>query len=178
MPGRGRESLFTACLDERASTGVLKKTSRGRERGIIPLEQRAHLYTLAGVCALPRAYLRTGNFPRAPIWRLCRNKGLHPLRRLRGYPCTPTKTVHPPLASVPFLRVLLSYPGGDTHSYLPLQHRHCEPGKRQVSRCRNRLPKQRENHKRVGQNDPRLHPQARPCPYGNPAAAPCPALFL
>lgn len=77
------------------------------------MEQRAHLYTLAGVCALPRAHLRTGNFPRAPIWRLCRNKGLHPLRRLRGYPCTPTKTVHPPLASVPFLRVLLSYPGGD-----------------------------------------------------------------
>ena len=35
------------------------------------------------------------------------------MRRLRGYPCTPTKTVHPPLASVPFLRVLLSYPGGD-----------------------------------------------------------------
>ena len=60
------------------------------------MEQRAHLYTLAGVCALPRAHLRTGNFPRAPIWRLCRNKGLHPLRRLRGYPCTPTKTVHPP----------------------------------------------------------------------------------
>ena len=59
------------------------------------MEQRAHLYTLAGVCALPRAHLRTGNFPRAPIWRLCRNKGLHPLRRLRGYPCTPTKTVHP-----------------------------------------------------------------------------------
>ena len=59
------------------------------------MEQRAHLYTLAGVCALPRAYLRTGNFPRTPIWRLCRNKGLHPLRRLCGYPCTPTKTVHP-----------------------------------------------------------------------------------
>ena len=118
--GRGRESLFTSCLDERASTGVFEKASREREREIIPLEQRAHLYTLAGVCALPRAYLRTGNFPRAPIWRLCRNKGLHPLRRLRGYPCTPTKTVHPPLASVPFLRVLLSYPGGDTHSHLPL----------------------------------------------------------
>ena len=82
------------------------------------MEQRAHLYTLAGVCALPRAYLRTGRVPRAPIWRLCRNKGLHPLRRLRGYPCTPTKTVHPPLVSVPFLRVLLSYPGGDTHSHL------------------------------------------------------------
>ena len=55
------------------------------------------------------------------------------------YPCTPTKTVHPPLASVPFLRVLLSYPGGDTHSHLPLEHRHCEPRKRQISRCRSRL---------------------------------------
>ena len=40
------------------------------------MEQRAHLYTLAGVCALPRAYLRTRDFPRTPIWRLCRNKGL------------------------------------------------------------------------------------------------------
>ena len=77
------------------------------------------------MCALPRACLRTGRFPRAPIWRLCRNKGLHPLRRLCGYPCTPTKTVHPPLASVPFLRVLLSYPGGDTHSHLKRQNKLC-----------------------------------------------------
>lgn len=53
--------------------------------------QRAHLYTLAGVCALPRAYLRTGNFPRAPIWRLCRNKGLHPLRRFAAIPAHPQK---------------------------------------------------------------------------------------
>ena len=45
-------------------------------------------------------------------------QGAAPLAPLRGYPCTPTKTVHPPLASVPFLRVLLSYPGGDTHSHL------------------------------------------------------------
>ena len=45
-------------------------------------------------------------------------QGAAPLAPLRGYPYTPTKTVHPPLASVPFLRVLLSYPGGDTHSPL------------------------------------------------------------
>ena len=57
----------------------------------IPLEQKAHLYTLAGVCALPRAYLRTGNFPRASIWRLCRNKGLHPLRRFAAIPAHPQK---------------------------------------------------------------------------------------
>ena len=55
------------------------------------MEQRAHLYTLAGVCALPRAYLRTGNFPRATIWRLCRNKGLHPLRRFAAIPAHPQK---------------------------------------------------------------------------------------
>ena len=55
------------------------------------MEQRAHLYTLAGVCALPRAYLRTGRFPRAPIWRLCRNKGLHPLRRFAAIPAHPQK---------------------------------------------------------------------------------------
>ena len=48
-------------------------------------------------------------------------QGAAPLAPLRGYPCTPTKTVHPPLASVPFLRVLLSYPGGDTHSHLELE---------------------------------------------------------
>ena len=57
----------------------------------IPLEQKAHLYTLAGVCALPRAYLRTGILPRAPIWRLCRNKGLHPLRRFAAIPAHPQK---------------------------------------------------------------------------------------
>ena len=55
------------------------------------MEQRAHLYTLAGVCALPRAYLRTGSFPRATIWRLCRNKGLHPLRRFAAIPAHPQK---------------------------------------------------------------------------------------
>ena len=55
------------------------------------MEQRAHLYTLTGVCALPRAYLRTGNFPRATIWRLCHNKGLHPLRRFAAIPAHPQK---------------------------------------------------------------------------------------
>ena len=68
-------------------------------------------------------------------------QGAAPLAPLCGYPCTPTKTVHPPLASVLFLRVLLSYPGGDTHSHLPLERRHCEPRKRQISRYRSRLPK-------------------------------------
>ena len=100
---------------------------------------RAHLYTLAGVCALPRALSPHREIsPRSDMAALPQ-QGAAPLAPLRGYPCTPTKTVHPPLASVPFLRVLLSYPGGDTHSHLPLERRHCEPRKRQISRCRSRL---------------------------------------
>ena len=104
--GRGRESLFTACLDERASTGVFEKTSRGRERGVIPLEQRAHLYTLAGVCALPRA--------------LSPHRELSPRSDMAALPQQGAAPLAPLLASVPFLRVLLSHPGGDTHSHLPL----------------------------------------------------------
>ena len=50
--------------------------------------------------ALCRGLVGTERKPLASLsdrhWRLCRNKGLHPLRRLRGYPCIPTKTVHPP----------------------------------------------------------------------------------
>ena len=143
-----------------------------------PLATRAHLYTLAGVCALPRALSPHREIsPRSDMAALPQ-QGAAPLAPLCGYPCTPTKTVHPPLASVPFLWVLLSYPGGDTHSYLPLEHRHCEPRKMQISRCRSRLPKRRKADKRVGRNDPRLHPQRRCCPYRNHAAAPRPALFL
>ena len=74
---------------------------------------RAHLYTLAGVCALPRALSPHREIsPRSDMAALPQ-QGAAPLAPLCGYPCTPTKTVHPPLASVPFLRVLLSYPGGD-----------------------------------------------------------------
>ena len=46
---------------------------------------------MRALCALPGAYLRTGRFPRAPIWRLCRNKGLHPLRRFAAIPAHPQK---------------------------------------------------------------------------------------
>ncbi len=91
MPDEDAKAFLRLALTSEPAQEFLKKTSRERERGIIPLEQRAHLYTLAGVCALPRAYLRTGNFPRAPIWRLCRNKGLHPLRRFAAIPAHPQK---------------------------------------------------------------------------------------
>ena len=48
-------AFLPACLDERGSAGLSEKTHQGREKRIIPLAQRAHLYTLTGACALPRA---------------------------------------------------------------------------------------------------------------------------
>ena len=55
------------------------------------MEQRAHLYTLAGVCALPRAYLRTGDFPRAPIWRFAATRGCTPCAAYAAIPAHPQK---------------------------------------------------------------------------------------
>ena len=119
MPDEDAKAFLRLALTSEPAQEFLKKTSRERERGIIPLEQRAHLYTLAGVCALPRAYLRTGNFPRAPIWRLCRNKGLHPLRRFAAIPAHPQKQ-YTRLWRLYHFCGFSFYPGGDTHSHLSL----------------------------------------------------------
>ena len=114
--------LRLALTSEEARAYLKKRTKGGKSE--YSLWHKGRTYTPLRVRALCRGLVGTERKPLASLsdrhWRLCRNKGLHPLRRLRGYPCTPTKTVHPPLASVPFLRVLLSYPGGDTHSHLPL----------------------------------------------------------
>ncbi len=62
-------AFLRLALTSEEARDYLKKRSRGREKRIIPLEQRAHLYTLTGVCALPRAYLRTGRKPLSPALR-------------------------------------------------------------------------------------------------------------
>ena len=62
-------ALLRLALTSEPAREILKKRAERGNAESIPLEQRAHLYTLAGVCALPRAYLRTGRFPCAPIWR-------------------------------------------------------------------------------------------------------------
>ena len=65
------------------------------------MEQRAHLYTLTA-CALCRGLISAQELsPRYDMAALPQ-QGAAPLAPLCGYPCTPTKTVHPPLASVPF----------------------------------------------------------------------------
>ena len=48
-------ALLRLALTSEPAREYLKKTSRGSDKLKIPLEQRAHLYTLTGVCALPRA---------------------------------------------------------------------------------------------------------------------------
>ena len=121
--------------------GASEKTSRKQERRINPLGTKgALIHPYGRVRSAEGLSPHREISPRSDMAALPQ-QGAAPLAPLRGYPCTPTKTVHPPLASVPFLRVLLSYPGGDTHSHLPLEHRHCKPRKRQISRCRSRLPK-------------------------------------
>ena len=147
-------ALLRLALTSEPVREYLKKTSRKRKRRINPLGTKGALIHPCGrVRSAEGLSPHREISPRSDMAALPQ-QGAAPLAPLRGYPCTPTKTVHPPLASVPFLRVLLSYPGGDTHSHLPLEHRHCEPRKRQISRCRSRLPKRRENHKRMGRNDP------------------------
>ena len=147
-------ALLRLALTSEPVREYLKKTSRKRKRRINPLGTKGALIHPCGrVRSAEGLSPHREISPRSDMAALPQ-QGAAPLAPLRGYPCTPTKTVHPPLASVPFLRVLLSYPGGDTHSHLPLEHRHCEPRKRQISRCRSRLPKRRKADKRMGRNDP------------------------
>ena len=133
--------LLRLALTSEEARAYLKKRAEERERRINPFGTKgALIHPYGRVRSAEGLSPHREISPRSDMAALPQ-QGAAPLAPLRGYPCTPTKTVHPLLASVPFLRVLLSYPGGDTHSHLPLEHRHCEPRKRQISRCRSRLPK-------------------------------------
>ena len=147
-----RDFLYTAVFSDKAQEFLRKRAGEATPKNYPCTQGRT--YTPLRACALCRGLIFAQGFYPALRLAALPQQGAAPLAPLRGYPCTPTKTVHPPLASVPFLRVLLSYPGGDTHSHLPLEHRYCEPRKRQISRCRSRLPKRRKADKRVGRNDP------------------------
>ena len=104
-----RDFLYTAVFSDKAQEFLRKRAGEATPKNYPCTQGRT--YTPLRVRALCRGLVGTERKPLASLsdrhWRLCRNKGLHPLRRLRGYPCTPTKTVYPPLASVPFLRVFI-----------------------------------------------------------------------
>ena len=48
-------ALLRLALTSEPAREFLKKRAESGNTELIPLEQRAHLYTLTGVCALPRA---------------------------------------------------------------------------------------------------------------------------
>ena len=75
-------AFLRLALTSEEARAYLKKRTEGGKKRIIPLEQRAHLYTLAGVCALPRAYLRTGNFPPRSDMAALPQQGAAPLAPL------------------------------------------------------------------------------------------------
>lgn len=152
MPDEDAQTFFRLALTSEPAQEFLKNEPRKRQAENPLGTKGALIHPYGRVRSAEGLSPHREISPRSDMAALPQ-QGAAPLAPLRGYPCTPTKTVHPPLASVPFLRVLLSYPGGDTHSHLPLEHRHCEPRKRQISRCR-RLPKRRKADKRMGRNDP------------------------
>ena len=84
-------ALLRLALTSQPAREFLRKRA-GNATSRKSLWNKGRTYTPLRVCALCRGlYLRTGRFPRAPIWRLCRNKGLHPLRRFAAIPAHPQK---------------------------------------------------------------------------------------
>ena len=81
-------ALLRLALTSEPAQEFLRKRAENGNAGYIPLEQRAHLYTLTGVCALPRALS-----PHREVSPRSDNGGFAatgeatlPLRRLRVYP--------------------------------------------------------------------------------------------
>ena len=90
------------------------------------MEQRAHLYTLAGVCALPRALSPHRELPRAPILAVLPQTGeaTLPLRCLRVYPF-----VYLPKANT-LLRKLFTFSKSEypIREVIPIAIYHCNIG--------------------------------------------------
>ena len=93
---RGSRRPAPACLNERGSAGISEKTSRGRERRIKPFGTKgALIHPYGRVRSAEGLSPHREISPRSDMAALPQ-QGAAPLAPLRGYPCTPTKTVHPP----------------------------------------------------------------------------------
>ncbi len=85
-------ALLRLALTSEPAREYLKKRAEGAGTPDKSLWNKGRTYTPLRACALCRGLISAqGNFPRAPIWRLCRNKGLHPLRRFAAIPAHPQK---------------------------------------------------------------------------------------
>ena len=90
MPDEDAKAFLRLALTSEPAQEFLKNEPRTGTRNN-PFGTKGALIHPCGRVRSAEAYLRTGNFPRAPIWRLCRNKGLHPLRRFAAIPAHPQK---------------------------------------------------------------------------------------
>ena len=112
MPDEDAKAFLRLALDERASTGVLKN-EQCCERGVT--RNKGALIHPLRACA-PRSYLRTGTFPRLDMAAFAATRAA--LCAYAAISDTTKQYTRPGICTI--LRVLLSYPGGDTHSHLPL----------------------------------------------------------
>ena len=81
--------LRLALTSEEARAYLKKRTEGGKSE--YSLWNKGRTYTPLRACALCRGLISAqGTFP-ALRWRLCRNKGLHPLRRFAAIPAHPQK---------------------------------------------------------------------------------------
>ena len=114
--------------------------------------------------------------PTHPHWRLAphRENCIFPATACAVYPfASPTKQNTLLRQAVPFHGAESRRSEVNCYRNLSLQHQDHQPGEWQVSRCRCCLPKRRENHKRVGRHNPRLHQERRHRPFRNSAATQC-----
>ena len=143
-------AFLRLALTSEEARAYLKKTHRGRGKANNPFGTKGALIHPCGRVRSAEAYLRTGNFPRAPIWRLCRNKGLHPCAAYAAIPAHPQKQYTRRWRLYHFCG--FGYP---IREVIPIAIYHCNigivsrgKGKSAVAAAAYRSGE--ENHKRVG----------------------------
>ena len=113
-------AFLRLALTSEGSAGLSEKRTRAEKR-IIPLEQRAHLYTLAGRVRSCRWRISAqGTFPALRYGGFAATRGCTPCAAYAAIPAHPQKQYTRRWRLYHFCGFGLSYPGGDTHSHLPL----------------------------------------------------------
>ena len=182
MTDEGSRRLSPAALTSEEARAYLKKTHQGREKRIIPLAQRAHLLHPYG-CVRSAEGLSAQRESRllpslTDIGGFAATRGCTPCAAYAAIPAHPQKQYTRRWRLYHFCGFY--YP---IREVIPIAIYHCNisivsrgKGKSAVAAAAYRSGEKLTNE--WDGMTPRLHPQRRCCPYGNPTAAQCPALFL
>ena len=100
-------ALLRLALTSEEARAYLKKTSRGRERRINPFGTKGALIHPCGRVRSAEGLSPHRNFPRAPIWRLCRKRGIYtsPSTAYAVYPLFLAESEHLALQAIHFPQV-------------------------------------------------------------------------